>query len=254
MFRIEEFKDHVVLIFGGNDGIGKAVAAAFAQAEAIVVISSRNAEKGKAVVDELNDHGGRVAFVQADVSRAADVKHAIDWTIETYGKIDHAFNNAGVLPPTAPFVEMTEEQFDSVVDVDLKGVFLCMKYELEHMLKNKSGTIVNTASVAGVITDPGMAPYVAAKHGVVGLTKAAGFEYAASGVRVNAIAPGFVHTAMTQSWIDNPDMQAFLKTLNPMGRPAQPEEIVGMVLFLSSQYASFCTGQVYLIDAAQTAH
>lgn len=254
MFHEDEFKNHVVLIFGGNDGIGKAVAEAFVKAQAKVVISSRNEAKGNAVVEELKTLGGEAAFVQADVSKADDVKRVVDWTIENYGKIDHAFNNAGVLPPTAPFIEMTEEQYDTVVDVDLKGVFLCMKYELIHMLENKAGTIVNTSSVAGVVADPGMAPYVAAKHGVLGLTKAAALEYAASGLRINAVAPGFVHTAMTQGWIDNPEMQDFLKSLNAMGRPAQPEEIVGMVLFLSSSHATFCNGQVYLVDAAQTAH
>jgi NAD(P)-dependent dehydrogenase (short-subunit alcohol dehydrogenase family) len=184
----------------------------------------------------------------------AQVKNLVDTCVETHGRLDAAFNNAGVLPPTAPLVEMTEEQWDQVVDVDLKGVFLSLKHELAHMVSAGSGAIVNMASVAGVIADPGMAPYVAAKHGVVGLTKAAGIEYAAQNVRVNAVAPGLVATPMTQRWLDDPEVNAALMANSPIGRPAQPEEIAGAVLFLCSDAASFMTGQVHLIDGGQTAH
>ena len=249
----KRFNERVVLITGGTTGIGKAAAVAFAQEGAKVVISGRREEPGIKVVNEIKSLGGEAAFFKADVSKTEEIKNLVAFTIETYGKLDHAFNNAGVLPPTKKFSDMTEEDFDFVINVDLKGVFLSMKYELEYMEKVGKGTIVNTASVAGVIADPGMAPYVAAKHGVVGLTKSAGLEYIARGIRVNAIAPGLVETPMTKGWLDDPEMKAIVNAQTPIHRPARPEEIVGMVLYLSSDEASYTAGQVFIVDAGQTA-
>jgi NAD(P)-dependent dehydrogenase (short-subunit alcohol dehydrogenase family) len=211
-------------------------------------------ERATETVKLIEDGGGTATFIETDVVSDAQVKNLVDTAVGTYGRLDAAFNNAGILPPTAPLVEMTEEQWDQVVDVDLKGVFLSLKHELAHMVPAGGGAIVNMASVAGVIADPGMAPYVAAKHGVVGLTKAAGVEYAAQNVRVNAVAPGLVATPMTQRWLDDPEVHAALMANSPIGRPAQPEEIAGAVLFLCSDAASFMTGQVHLIDGGQTAH
>ena len=250
----KRFEDRVVMITGGTTGIGKAVAVAFAKEGAKVVVSGRNEENGNKVVEKIKGLGGAAVFCRADVSKVEDVKNLVNFTIEKYGKLDHAFNNAGVLPITKKFTDMTEEDFDFVVDVDLKGVFFSMKYELEYMEKVGKGTIVNTTSVAGVIADPGMAPYVAAKHGVVGLTKAAGIEYISQGIRVNAIAPGLVETPMTKGWLDDPEFKAGIEAQTPIHRPAKPEEMVGMVLFLSSEESTFCAGQVYLVDAGQTAH
>ena len=250
----KRFEDRVVMITGGTTGIGEVTAIAFAKEGAKVVVSGRREEPGNKVVEKIKSFGGEAAFCRADVSKAEDVKNLVNFTVEKYGKLDHAFNNAGVLPITKKFSDMTEEDYDFVVDVDLKGVFLSMKYELKYMEKVGKGTIVNTTSVAGIIADPGMAPYVAAKHGVVGLTKAAGIEYISKGIRVNAIAPGLVETPMTKGWLDDPEFIAGVESLTPIHRPAKPEEIVGMVLFLSSNEATFCAGQVYLVDGGQTAH
>jgi NAD(P)-dependent dehydrogenase (short-subunit alcohol dehydrogenase family) len=248
-----DFADRVVLITGGATGIGRAAAQAFAHRGAKVVIGDVD-DRAAETVKLIEDGGGTATFVETDVVSGSQVKNLVDTAVGTYGRLDAAFNNAGVLPPTAPLVEMTEEQWDQVVDVDLKGVFLSLKHELAHMVSAGGGAIVNMASVAGVIADPGMAPYVAAKHGVVGLTKAAGIEYAAQNVRVNAVAPGLVATPMTQRWLDDPEVHAALMANSPIGRPAQPEEIAGAVLFLCSDAASFMTGQVHLIDGGQTAH
>lgn len=250
----KRFEDRVVMITGGSTGIGKAVAIAFTKEGAKVVISGRREGVGNEVVEEIKSFGGEAVFFRADVSKADDVRNLVNFTIEKYGALDHAFNNAGVLPITKKFTDMTEEDYDFVVDVDLKGVFLSMKYELEYMEKVGKGTIVNTTSVAGVIADPGMAPYVAAKHGVVGLTKAAGIEYISKGIRINALAPGLVETPMTQGWLDDPEFKAMVEAQTPIHRPAKSEEMVGMVLFLSSDEATFCAGQVYLVDGGQTAH
>jgi NAD(P)-dependent dehydrogenase (short-subunit alcohol dehydrogenase family) len=248
-----DFAGRVVLITGGATGIGRAAAQAFAHRGAKVVIGDVD-DRAAETVKLIEDGGGTATFVETDVVSSSQVKNLVETAVGTYGRLDAAFNNAGVLPPTAPLVEMTEEQWDQVVDVDLKGVFLSLKHELAHMVSAGGGAIVNMASVAGVIADPGMAPYVAAKHGVVGLTKAAGIEYAAQNVRVNAVAPGLVATPMTQRWLDDPEVHAALMANSPIGRPAQPEEIAGAVLFLCSDAASFMTGQVHLIDGGQTAH
>lgn len=248
------FEDRVVMITGGTTGIGKAAAMAFAKEGAKVVISGRNEKRGQKAVEEIKNVGGEVEFFRADTSKSEEVKKLVNFTIEKYGKLDHAFNNAGVLPQTKKFTDMSEEDYNYVMDVDLKGVFLSMKYELEYMEKVGKGTIVNTTSVAGVIADPGMAPYVAAKHGVVGLTKSAGIEYISQGIRINAIAPGLVETPMTEGWLENPEMKAIVEAQTPIHRAAKPEEMTGMVLYLSSDEASFTAGQVFIVDGGQTAH
>lgn len=253
MTNVRDFEGKVVLITGAATGIGRATALAFARRGAKVAIGDID-ERSNETVRLIEEEGGQAVFIKTDVSKSDQVADLVKKTVSTFGGLHSAFNNAGVLPPTKQFVEMDETDFDKIISVDLKGVFLAMKYELEHMVKSGGGTIVNTASVAGIIADPGMAPYVAAKHGVVGLTKAAGIEYASQGIRVNAIVPGLVETPMTQRWLEDPDFRKNVIGNVPAGRPAKPEEIADMVLFLSSPSSSFAAGQTFVIDGGQTAH
>jgi NAD(P)-dependent dehydrogenase (short-subunit alcohol dehydrogenase family) len=248
-----QFADKVVLITGAATGIGRAGALAFAAQGATVVVGDVD-DRASETVEMLEAAGGRGQFVRTDVSDAQSVRNLVEVTTSTHGRLDAAWNNAGVLPATKPLHEMTEDEWEHVVSVDLKGVFLSLKYEIAYMVTHGGGSIINTASVAGVIGDPGMAPYVAAKHGVIGLTRAAACDYGKSGVRINAIAPGLVATPMTERWLADPAMREVMFAGSQMGRAAAPEELAGIVLFLASDLASFATGGVFTIDGGQTAH
>ena len=248
-----DFSGKVALVTGGSRGIGRATALLFAQSGAKVVIGDID-PAGNETVETIKRDGGEAIFVKTDVSNEEDVKNLIATAVKTYGGLHCAFNNAGVLPPTVALVEMEESTFDQTLAVDLKGVFLCMKHEITHMLQSGSGAIVNTASIAGLIAEPGISAYIAAKHGVIGLSKAAAVEYASKGIRINALAPGLVNTAMTKAWFDDPNMSAHFIANTPIGRVSQPEEIAGMVLFLCSDLASFTVGQTFVIDGGYTTH
>ena len=238
---------------GGATGIGRAVALSFGQEGAAVTVGDID-DRAQETVEAILAGGGPAAFVKVDVSDRTQATSLVEACVNRFGGLDVAFNNAGVLPPTKAFHEVSEEDFDRSIRIDLKGVFNCMQAEITQMLSHGGGAIVNTASVAGVIADPGMAPYVAAKHAVVGLTKAAGIENAQHGIRVNAIAPGLVRTPMTERWLADPDFKKEFLAASPIGRPAEPEEMVGTVLHLCSDEASFTNAQVFVVDGGQTSH
>jgi NAD(P)-dependent dehydrogenase (short-subunit alcohol dehydrogenase family) len=248
-----DFEGRTVLITGAATGIGRATALAFAAARAAVLIGDVDS-RAEDTVREIIANGGKAVFQKTDVSDSAQVKALVARAVSEFGALDVAFNNAGLLPPTAPLAEQTEDDWAKTMRVDVTGVFLCLKHELTQMARAGRGVIVNTASVAGLRADPGMAPYVAAKHAVVGLTKAAAIDYAALGIRVNAIAPGLVRTPMTERWLNDPQIRERVLADSPIRRAAEPGDIAGLVLFLASDLANIITGSVYPVDGARTAH
>jgi len=247
------FQNKAVLITGGATGIGRAAALAFAREGASVMIGDVDARAAE-TVHLIEQAGGVAAYQSCDVARPADSDVLVAACVDRFGRLDAAFNNAGVLPPPVPFHEAALADLNHVIDVDLKGVFFCMQAQIRHFLNHGGGAIVNTASVAGVVADPNMAAYVAAKHGVVGLTKAAAIEYAQRNIRVNAIGPGFIATPMTQAWLDSENFRKAFFAQNISGRAGSPEEVAGTVLHLCSDAASFINGALFIIDGGQTAH
>lgn len=252
MKQLLDFTGKVAIVTGARSGIGKATAIAFAERGAKVVVAGRRpCDETIAAVDAF---GGEATFVKCDVTSEEEVVHLIDRTVELYGGLDVLVNNAGCNAPKVPFAEQTTADFDRVFNADAKSVFMCIKYAIPKMLDNGGGAIVNIASVAGIIADPNMAPYVGAKHAVTGMTKAAAIEYAQQGIRVNCVCPGLVRTEMTQVIHDNPEMYERVVGYNAMKRNAEPEELANVVLFLASDMASFMTGAIVPVEAGQTAH
>ena len=247
------FSGKVALITGGGSGIGRATALKFASEGASVVIGNRNEKAGQETVDLIEKAGGKASFYQTDVTKLDNVQKLIRYTIDTYGGLDVAFNNAGVEDPQALTPDQTDRAFDLVMDVNVKGVWYSMKCEIEHMVANGGGAIVNTSSIAGLIGYPGHAPYTASKHAVIGLTKTAALEYAKQGIRVNAVCPGATETSLLDGLAGDSDTIEYIKSLHPIGRLAKPEEIANAVVWLCSNEASFILGQEIAIDGGFTA-
>lgn len=248
------FAGKVAFVTGAANGIGRAAALAFAREGAGVVAADVSEQGNQETARLIEEAGGRALAVRCDVSRAEDVKAALDRTVGTFGRLDFAFNNAGVEQPIMPAADLTEEEWDRIVAIDLRGVFLCMRHQIPLMLKQGGGAIVNTSSGAGVKGFAGQAAYCAAKFGVVGLTKAAALDYAKSGIRINAVCPGIVETPMMGRFSGGtPEGRARVIAQEPVGRMGKPEEIAAAVVWLCSDAAAFVTGHAMVIDGGQTA-
>ena len=244
----------VALVTGGGSGIGRATALTFTREGAKVVVADVVIAGGEETVQLIKAAGGEAVFVKTDVAHAAAVEAMVKKAVDTYGRLDCAFNNAGIEGVIQPTAEYGEEHWDRVLAINLKGVWLCMKYEIPPMLKQGSGAIVNTASVAGLVGLPGFSAYVAAKHGVNGLTKTAALEYAKAGIRVNAVCPGAIRTPMFERGVrDNPGLEEQVRAMEPIGRMATPEEVGEAVVWLCSEAASFVTGLPMAVDGGWVA-
>jgi NAD(P)-dependent dehydrogenase (short-subunit alcohol dehydrogenase family) len=247
------YTNKVVLITGGTSGIGKATALAFAEAGAKLVITGRREKEGAEVASEINKTGGTAAFVRADVAKDTDVQKAVDFVLSTHGRLDVAFNNAGI-EIGGPLDQVTEEQYRRTFDINVWGVLNSMKYEIAAMLKTGGGAIVNTSSIAGHIGLPQSSIYTATKHAVEGLTKAVAVEFAKHGIRVNSVAPGAIDTEMVDRFVGKEgDQRNWLRSLHPVGRFGASEEIAAAVLYLASDAAKFTTGTSLLVDGGMTA-
>jgi NAD(P)-dependent dehydrogenase (short-subunit alcohol dehydrogenase family) len=246
------FQNKVAIVTGGSFGIGRAAAIAFAKRGAQVVIADwmENAE----TLNTIKSFGGEAIFIKCDVSQEKDVKELVEKTVAKYSRLDFAFNNAGVEGLSASTHECTNENWDRTIGINLKGVWLCMKYEIMQMLKQGKGSIVNNASIAGLVGFQNIPAYVASKHGVIGLTKNAALEYAKSGIRVNVVCPGVIKTPMIDRFTGkNKEVEKQFETMEPVGRLGQPEEAAEAVIWLCSDASSFITGDAIPVDGGWTA-
>lgn len=240
----------VALVTGGSSGIGKSSAILYAREGARVVVSDIHEEPGMQVVQEIEGQGGKAIFVLGDVSKPEDCERMVQQAVEKFGRLDIAFNNAGIGGEANPIGEMSIEDWNKVISVNLNSVFYCMHFQIRQMLQNGGGAIVNNSSILGQVGFANSAAYVAAKHGVVGLTKNGGIEYAAQGIRVNAIGPAFIKTPLLTDAGMTEEVLQFLAGKHPIGRLGEPEEVAELVIWLSSDKASFVTGAYYAVDGA----
>jgi NAD(P)-dependent dehydrogenase (short-subunit alcohol dehydrogenase family) len=244
------FENKVAFVTGAANGIGRAAALAFAREGASVTVADVSEQGNQETARMIEDIGGRALAVNCDVTRVDDVKEALNQTVGTFGRLDAAFNNAGVeQKQLVPLAELDENEWDRIMAIDLRSVFLCMKYEIPLMLKHGGGAIVNTSSGAGVIGIKGNPAYPAAKHGVIGITRAAALDYAAANVRINAVCPGYIDTPMMARFTGGTaEGRARVISEEPIGRMGQPEEIANAVLWLCSDAAAFVVGHALVID------
>lgn len=245
----KELEGKVALVTGGTSGIGRETAVQFAKAGAKVVVAGRREAEGKETVELISGAGSDGLFAKADVSKASEVEALIQKTVEKFGRLDMAFNNAGIEGVWVPLIKQTEEDWDRTIDVNLKGVWLCLKYEILQMLKQGGGgAIVNMASIGGLVGFSGAAAYSASKHGVMGLTRAAALENARSKIRINAVCPGAVETALADRVFGAPSVHKYVVSIHPIGRFGKPAEIAEAVVWMCSDRASFMTGQSLVLD------
>lgn len=249
-----DFTGKVAFVTGASTGIGRASALAFAKGGAKVAVVDVNVDEATKTAHLIEQAGGIATFIKCDVSKSQEVKAAIEKTVSLFGSLDIAFNNAGIEGQSAATANSTEENWDKVINTNLKGCFLCMREELNQMLKQKGGAIINCASIAGVVGFAGSPAYVASKHGIVGLTKVAALEYAKANIRVNAICPGVIQTPMIDRATNgDPKMAAAFASMEPVGRFGQPEEIASAALWLASHESSFVTGHSLVVDGGWVA-
>jgi NAD(P)-dependent dehydrogenase (short-subunit alcohol dehydrogenase family) len=245
----DEYQGKVVIVTGGSYGIGRAAAIGFARRGARVAIADVDVRRGEETLQSIKKDGGEAIFVKTDVSSESDVRALIDKTVGTYGKLDCAFNNAGIHKQFVSTVDFKSEDWNEMINVNLKSVWLCMKYEIPQMLKQGKGAIVNTSSAAGLVGAPSNPAYPASKHGVVGLTKCTALEYARKGIRVNCVCPGPTRTGMNEELVAaNPEIVKAMDRKVPMGRIGEPEEVAAAAIFLCSDEASYITGHALPVD------
>jgi NAD(P)-dependent dehydrogenase (short-subunit alcohol dehydrogenase family) len=244
-----ELDGKVGLVTGGTSGIGRETAVLFAKAGAKVVVAGRREAEGQETVELIRAGGGDALFVKADVSQASEVEALVKKTVENFGRLDVAFNNAGIEGVWVPIVRQSEEDWDRTIAINLKGVWLCLKYEIRQMLRQGGGgAIVNMSSVTGLIGSAGAAAYSASKHGVIGLTKSAALENAKGGIRVNAVCPAVIETPMAERIFGAPQVHKFVLSCHPIGRFGRPIEVAEAVVWMCSDSASFMTGQSMVLD------
>ncbi|WP_420645402.1 SDR family oxidoreductase [Candidatus Leptofilum sp.] len=244
----------IALITGGGSGIGRETAVLFANHGAKIAIADLNPKGGQETVQIITQTGGQAIFVQTDVSQAAQVENMVNAVVGAYGRLDIAFNNAGIEGHTDRTVDVTETEFDQIMAVNVKGVWLCLKYQIPQMIAQGGGAIVNTASVAGLVGTHSMPVYGASKHAVIGLTKSAALEYARKGIRINAVCPSVIRTPMVErGFVEFPQFVEATKRINPMRRLGEPIEVAEAVLWLCSDAASFVNGTALTIDGGFTA-
>jgi NAD(P)-dependent dehydrogenase (short-subunit alcohol dehydrogenase family) len=249
-----DFDGKVVMVTGGGVGIGKATALAFAREGAKVVIGNRNVEKGEEVVKAIQDDGGEASFLRTDVLSEEDVQALVEHAVSTYGRLDAAFNNAGVEGLVAPAADQTDDNYRYVMDINVRGVWLSMKYQIPQMLKNDGGAIVNNSSIAGLIGFPGLGIYCASKHAVMGLTKGVALEYSAQRIRCNTVNPAVIDTSMSDRLADGLEMgKDDMDAMHPIGRMGEVDEVANAVVWLCSDKASFVTGTNLCVDGGYTA-